>query len=69
MEPKMHKNNKQKAIDQYNYKIADDIYQNLNRGGLYEINRIMNSIDNVNQKKCIMEAFREKYHFDFYNYI
>ena len=49
--------------------VAENIYMLLNEGSLFGICRIMENIKSKDEKKDVINAFKEKYDFNFLNYI
>ena len=50
-------------------KLAEKIYFNLNQGNLFEIHKILESIDNDYDKSCVINVFIQKFDFNFLRYI
>lgn len=49
--------------------VSDIIYYLLNEGSLFSICRIMENLKLNDEKRYIINAFKEKYDFDFLNYV
>jgi hypothetical protein len=62
-------NNKKLKISQKEICLAEEIYHNLNQGGLFEINRLMDEVKRKEKIGVIRQVFFERYHFDFRKYI
>jgi hypothetical protein len=65
-----------KTINQINQKysivhieVAKKIYMLLNEGSLFGICRIMENLKSKDEKRYVINAFKEKYDFNFLNYI
>ena len=62
------KNNKQETGQKLSL-VAEKIYRNLNQGNLFEIHRILESIENEQEKSCVINVFIKKFDFNFLRYI
>ena len=63
------KNNKPEIGQKKPCNLADEIYAKLNEGNLYEIHKILNQLEDENQRRCVIRIFLEKFDFNFLRYI
>jgi len=63
-----HKNDTAEGIQKEGL-LVEQIYQKLNQGNLFEIYQIVESLEDYEVRCKVEKIFREKYHFDFKDYI
>lgn len=49
--------------------LAERIFCMLNQGNLFEIHKILQQINNEEEKLCVIKVFVEKFNFNFQKYI
>jgi hypothetical protein len=49
--------------------VAENIYRLLNQGSLFSICEIMENLKSQDEKRYVINAFKEKYNFNFLNYV
>jgi hypothetical protein len=68
MEATNHKNDTADKIQKERH-LVEQIYIKLNQGNLFEIYQIIESLEDAGKRSTIERVFKERYNFDFRNYI
>jgi hypothetical protein len=63
-----HKSNNS-VNQQKEFCLAEEIFNKLNQGSLFEIYQIIEKLEGKEEKMTLEKAFLERYHFDFRQYI
>ena len=53
----------------FHVEVAENIYRLLNEGSLFGICKIMENLKSNEEKRYVINAFMEKYNFNFLNYV
>ncbi len=64
----IHHQNSNSGISQKEFCLAEEIFKKLNQGSLFEIYQIIEKLEGK-EELSLKNAFLERYHFDFRQYI